>query len=79
MFMSWRVPPEVSEWSGSIDATQLRLAENYQLYCFFVDVLQSSELEKDVPKVLLHGCSSEVDERPTLQTIRDSIHELFTI
>jgi hypothetical protein len=55
------------------------LAENYQLCCFFVDVLQSSELEKDVPKVLLHGCSSEVDERPTLQTIRDSIHELFEI
>lgn len=77
LFMNLIVPPEVEEWELPITKEQLQLAENYQICCFFVDVIEQSELSIEPPQALRHGCSGAVDERPTLETIQNEVNSLF--
>lgn len=72
-YISEYYPPILSDGKREYSESELQRAENYQLCCFIDDLLQVNEYP--TPNVI-HLGRVRGEERPTIQTIRQSIEKL---
>jgi len=74
IYITENIPPELKLNKNTITEKELIRAENYQVSCILVKLLRIANI--NIPQVIQYGCSDEIDERPTLKTIKQSIEEL---